>query len=253
MSVAPAALQAQMQSALLNNRSAASGLLTPRGDLQFGVYLHAYRSRLRGALRENFETLPLLMGDEAFEELANAYISAHPSQHYSLRWFGHALPDFMRANPDLSLHPAMVDFAKLEWAMRHAFDAKNSPVLNASDLADVPGEQWPQLRFDLHSSVQMLSLEWSVGPIWHALKSGAEEVPEPEALVHEVLVWRQGLNTQWNSLSRLESTFLQGISAGLSFAELCGKLVEQVGEDQAAENAATVLRKLLDQGVIGGE
>ena len=250
MSFASKHLQAQMQSALLRNQSVPPGLFTPRGEAQFGVYLNAYRARLRGALRENFESLPLLMGDEGFDDLANAYINAHPSQHYSLRWFGHDLPGFMQANTDVSLHPAMVDFARLEWAMRHAFDAANDLVLSASDLTQVSSESWPELHFGLHSSVQVLALNWSVGPIWHALKSGAEEVPEPEPLVHEVLVWRQGLNTQWLSLSEAESTFVQGISMGLNFAELCEKLVEHVGEDQAAVTAATVLRKLLDQGAI---
>jgi hypothetical protein len=156
----------------------------------------------------------------------------------------------MRANPDLSLHPAMVDFASLEWAMRHAFDAADTTALNVGDLAHVPTESWPELRFSLHPSVQVLALSWSVGPIWHSLKSGAEEVPEPQALTHDVLVWRQILHTQWTSLTAAESIFVKGIAAGLSFAALCEQLAGQVGTEEAALTAATVLRKLLDQGAI---
>ena len=85
-------------------------------------------------MRDNFETLPRLMGDEAFDTLANVYLSANPSQHYSLRWFGHLLPSFMHAHPGLSLHPAMVDFAQLEWAMRQAFDSADCPALGVTDL-----------------------------------------------------------------------------------------------------------------------
>lgn len=242
--------QAQMQSALLLDRPAPSGLFTPRGETQFSVYLNAYRARLRGALRDNFETLPQLMGDDAFDELANAYIVATPSKHYSLRWFGHVLPNFMRANPDLSLHPAMADFASLEWAMRHAFDATDSSTLSTDDLTQVAVDAWPELRFGLHPSAQVLALSWSVGPIWHSLKSGAEEVPEPEALAHDVLVWRKGLHTQWQSLTPLESTFVKGMAASLDFAALCEQLAVLVGEEQAAATAANLLRKLLDQGVI---
>lgn len=250
MSGAHAVLQSNMQAALLHNLSAPSGLLTPRGEAQFGVYLNAYRARLRSALRENFETLPLLIGDDGFEDLANAYINANPSQHYSLRWFGHALPAFMRANPDLSMHPAMVDFAELEWAMRQAFDAADCSALGVADLASLPGDDWPALRFDAHTSAQLLTLHWAVGPIWHALNSGEETVPEPQELSHTVLVWRQGLQPRWRSLDTAQADFVRGLITGLAFEELCNTLITHVGEAAAAALAATELRQLVEDGVI---
>ena len=81
-------LQADFQTALLHDQTPAPGLLSPRGDAQFEVYRQAYRARLRSALRDNHEVLFQVMGDEAFDALAEAYIAAHPSTFYSLRWFG---------------------------------------------------------------------------------------------------------------------------------------------------------------------
>ncbi len=243
-------LQRKFQDDILQDRSVLPGLLTPRGGSQFGIYQTAYRARLRGALRENFETLPLVMGDEAFDALANAYIAAQPSHHYSLRWFGHQLCDFMAANDDLLDHPAMLDLARMEWALRHAFDAENATVLTAGELADVPAQDWVRLHFTLHPSVQLLSMQWAVGPIWHAIKQGHDDLPAPDPLTHHMLVWRLGFNTQWKTLSDAERAFVQNLLAGHSFGQTCESMAQQVGVDDAARASVEVLRELLAGGVL---
>ena len=241
-------LQTRMQSALLQDLPLPYTLLTP--SAQFGVYLNAYRARLRAALRDNFEVLPLVMGDDAFDALANAYIDAHPSTHYSIRWFGHQLGSFMAANEALVAHPAMVDLARLEWALRQAFDAASDGELTFADLAGLSAEAWPTLRLVLHPSVQLLNLSWAVGPVWHALKAGQDQVDPPKELAHASLVWRRGLQPQWQTLSETQLNFVLGLQAGHTFSQLCETLAETVGEDHAAQSAATVLRELLDRGVI---
>jgi hypothetical protein len=65
-------LQRQFQQALLVDQPMDVALLRSSGVAQFGVYRIAYRARLRAALRDNFEVLPLVMGDDAFDALANA-------------------------------------------------------------------------------------------------------------------------------------------------------------------------------------
>ena len=244
------ALQSQFQKALLIDQPADAALLSARGMAQFGVYRTAYRARLRAALRDNYDTLPLVMGDDAFDALANAYIESYPSQHYSLRWFGHRLCDFMAANEPLVDHPAMVDLARMEWALRQAFDAAPAPLLSSEALAAVPASDWADLQLSLQPSVQCLALQWAVGPIWHALKSGQDELAPPEALDHHLLVWRQGMNTQWKSLTPTEADFVQGLLARRSFGQLCAALAERVGEEQAAATAVALLGDLLQAGAL---
>jgi hypothetical protein len=211
---------------------------TPLGHhARIDAYQHAYRARLAGALRDNFEVLALAMGDEAFAALAQAYTEAHPSRQPSIRWFGHRLVDFVASQVDqddgLVPHPAMVDMARLDWALRDAFDATDAQVLDASALAALPADAWPRLRFALHPSVQRLSLAWAIGPAWHALRahadaatdtsdgSGEPELPSPEPLAHTVLVWRRGLSTQWRSLDATEAALLAAVASGRPFARWC--------------------------------
>jgi hypothetical protein len=217
---------------------------------QFGVYRVAYRARLRAALRDNFEVLPLVMGDDAFEALANAYINTHPSNHYSLRWYGNQLCDFMAENHALVDHPAMLDLARMEWALRHAFDAAPAELLTSEALAAVPAQEWSDLQFTLHPSVQLLSLHWAVGPIWHALKSALDEVAPPETLEHHMLVWRLGMNTQWKSLTQMETDFVKGLQAHRTFGQQCASLAKSVGDEKAAATAVALLSELLKAGAI---
>lgn len=243
-------LQAPFQTALLQDQPVPVDLLKRRGEPQFAVYRNAYRARLRGALRENFEVLPLVMGDDAFDDLANGYIDTHPSSHYSLRWFGHQLAAFMAEQDDLVPHPAMVDLARMEWALRTAFDAPTVDALAPDALAKVQAEDWPHLRLGLHPAVQMLDMQWAIGPVWHALKAEQDDVPPPDALDHHLLVWRHGLHTQWKSLNTAEATFVQSLQAGHTFGETCEALAGVVGDDNAAKTAATQLRECLGNGVI---
>lgn len=242
--------QAQFQTALLVDQAPLPGLFDQRGEAQFAVYLHAYRARLRYALRDNYESVAQIMGDDAFDALANAYIDAHPSTHYSVRWFGHQLSHFMAANEALIAHPAMIDLAVMEWALRSAFDAPQAGRLEPAELAALAIDDWPQLQFELHPAVQLLHLQWAVGPVWHALKAGQLEVEAPNALAHPMLIWRDGLHTQWKSLSVAEHVFVEGVLAGDTFAQLCDALANEVGEDHAAQTAVMVLRELMLTGVI---
>ena len=243
-------LQGQFQNALILNQPMAEAQLSARGEAKFIVYRIAYRARLRAALRDNYEVLPLVMGDDAFDALANDYIEAHPSHHYSLRWYGHALSDFMVANDALVDHPAMIDLARMEWALRNSFDAAHATPLTSAELAAVPASDWGDLQFKVHPSVQLLELHWAVGPIWHALKSGQTEMEPPAALDHHMLVWRLGMNTQWKSLAQGEADFLSGLLAHRTFGQQCESLAARIGEEQAASTAVAHLSDLLKAGAI---
>lgn len=243
-------LQNRFQNALLQDQAAATGLFSARSAAQFGVYQNAYRARLRAALRDNFEVLPLVMGDESFYALANAYIAAHPSSHYSLRWFGHQLCAFMAVNDALLDHPALLDLARMEWALRNAFDAAPVALLTPASLAAVPAQEWADLRFELHPSVQLLGMQWAVGPVWHAVKSGLEDVAPPDALPHHMLVWRWGMKTQWKSLTQTEAEFVQCLLAGKPFGQVCEALALRVGAEHAAPTAVSLLSQLLGTDAI---
>lgn len=215
------------------------------------IYQQAYTARLTSALRDNFGVLPQVLGDDAFDALALAYVETHPSRQASIRWFGDRLPDFMAMREDLVPHPALVDLARMEWALRTAFDATDATPLTADDLAGVPADEWPGLVFAPLPSVQLLALAWNVGPVWRALQSAdAPDLPEPEALQHTLLIWRRGLDTRWRALDEGVARLLRCAIRGETFAGLCALAASEVGDEQAALHAASALRAWIADGLF---
>ncbi|MBP6898719.1 MAG: putative DNA-binding domain-containing protein [Burkholderiaceae bacterium] len=229
----------------------AIALLRPRpggGAPALQVYRQAHGARLAAALADNHAVLVLALGDEGFARLAAAYVAAQPSLTPSIRWFGHRLAEFMdQAGADLVPHPALADLARMDWALRAAFDAGDAQVLGRDELLGLAAADWPALRFDLHPSVQRRALRWAVEPVWQALDAaepGAEpDLPEPVAQAHTLLVWRQGLATRWRSLSETEAGLLQALDQGADFAALCA----QAGD---AATAAGLLAQWLADGLL---
>ncbi len=214
------------------------------------IYHNAYRARLLEALRADYPAVHDWLGDEEFDALALAYISAHPSQHFSLRWLGAQLADFI----DGYLVPAQAaplsELARLEWAFTLAFDAVDAPPLSLTQMAELPAEDWPTLQVRLLHCVQWRECRHNSLAIWRACKEqgefpGSQLLSEGEVC----LIWREQLITRYRSLAADEATALQGMTQqGWSFAELCAQLSE-LGE-QAPVQAVTWLRQWLSDGLL---
>lgn len=226
-----------------------------------GAYRHAYGARLTEALRDNHEILAKAMGDEGFDALATAYRLKYPSKLPSIRWFGHRLAEFMaeqlEADSGLVPHPAFVDFARMDWALRQAFDAADAPVIARDALAALAPEQFATLRFKPHPSLQVLAMDWAIEAAWRALREHADaggdepELPEPQFTPHQLLVWRRGLQTLWRSMDPNEAELLQAMLRGEDFGALCELAAGLSGDaDQAVTVAATALTQWLEDGLL---
>lgn len=248
------ATQAAFRSAILSE-TLPGGLFTEGVsaiDTRFGLYAYAYRARLVAALRENYPVLHRALGDDAFEDLARAYLAAHPSNHPSIRWFGGTLAAFVAAEPERLPHPALHDLIRMEWALRTAFDAPDAAALTADALAALPPEAWPDAHFALVPAAEWLALDWAIEPVWHTLNDDPDaETPAPDRLPHTLLVWRVGLNTRWRSLDPIEQALLPALAEGKTIAQLCETALDHCDADHAATVVVQCLRRWLDEGLIG--
>lgn len=126
----------------------------------------------------------------------------------------------------------------MDRAIRGASDAPNAEPLILADLAALPPETWPQQRFSLLPSLNMVGLAWSVEPLWRALNRNAEaEADAPEALTHVLLVWRPSLYCQWRSAAENEADALRALAQGATFAQCCEVIAASGAVDPAATAA----------------
>lgn len=251
--------QQQRLAAVIRDGADTADLLAGDHALGLEVYRHAYRARLVAALTDNYTVLARALGDEAFEALGLAYLAARPSGHPSIRWFGHALADFMAAaDDDLVPHASLADFARMDWALRGAFDAAEAPLLDPASLAALSPDDWAGLVLQLHPSAQRVALTHAIEPAWRVLRewdpeSGDDQpdLPEPVPHDHVLLAWRQGGETRWRSLEPLEAALLAAVDGGAPFARLCECAAEQLGDAEAAAPAVIgALQRWLADGLL---
>jgi hypothetical protein len=220
---------------------------------RLSVYGGAYRARLAEALQANFPALAKLLDTADFEVLASHYVAAHDSSFFSIRYYGHELPQFLSKHPDYLDAPVLAELARWEWTMTGAFDAADATPLTHAALSQFSPQQWAQLRFSWHPSVARLALSWNVPQVWQALTHDTER---PAASVNrepvQWLLWRRELTTYFRSLSATEARTLDAARESWPFGELCALLCDELGEEQAPVQAATLLRGWVDAGLIIG-
>ena len=248
-----AKLQADFQAYLMDEVKGATFKKQIIDDKKVGVkkrlsiYYDAYRLRIIEALASAYPNLKALLGDDLFESTARTYIDVYPSTYRNMRWVGDKMSAHLAKT--LTKHPIAAEMATFEWALGLAFDAEDAPVLSLQNLAAIPPENWADLRFKFHPSMQLFTFKFNVLRFWQALNS--EEAPPKISKIDEpCVVWRKDLNSHYRWLELAEFQGIQYVISGATFGELCEKLQENTSEEAASMQAAQYVSGWLSEGLI---
>jgi hypothetical protein len=208
-------------------------------EVLFGVYKHAYGSRLVEALRNDHKLLREYLGDEMFNAMGLAYVAANPSQHPNLRWFSRPLPDFLKSSEPYNTHPLLSDLAAIERALNDAFDAEDAP------------EAWAGLVFRPHPSAFRIDVSTNAPAVWLALKRD-EDPPDAIALEQpcHLLTWRQDMTPMFRELAAEEAMMWDEAASGIAFGVLCTMLATFDDPDRAAARGAGYLHGWVTAGLL---
>lgn len=214
------------------------------------VYANMYFFRILDVLREGYPVLLSLLGDDAFHNLVTDYLLQYPSRHWSLRWVGERLPEYLRGHAAGLAAPHLADVAALEWALHDAFDAADATPLRAQDLAALAPEAWPELVLLADPSLRLLDLATPASRLWQDVKAGRAMTP-PDRGRHPVRVWRRELRVFHKDIDPFEYEALALVAAGLPFADVCARLAGHAGDPlEAASAVAGLLRVWLADEVV---
>jgi hypothetical protein len=157
--------------------AAAKELVKPNDRLtsteRLNIYHRQYWYRILDSFNEDFPGLRAILGERAFQRLANAYLADCPSQSFTLRnlgsglesWFtGHA--EFAGKNVALAL-----DMIRLEWAHIEAFDNAERKAIGPEDLLELG----PDLVFALQPHITLLELQHPVDDLRVKVNQHLEE------------------------------------------------------------------------------
>jgi hypothetical protein len=211
---------------------------------RLAIYSDAYRLRLIEALESNYPILAELLGADEFVVLSRRFIENHSSQHYSIRWFGHRLAEFFSETQ--SDQPWLADLARWEWATAHAFDAADATLLTLNDLAAMAPNEWAYLPLRVHPSLTHLQLNSNCVAIVNA-SAAAIRLPTPmRDESTEWCIWREDLNVRYRSLDAIEARAVSLAVHGTTFGELCEHLANQMPSDAVPLQAASFLKRWID-------
>ena len=190
------------------------------------VYHHAYRARLAEVLADTHALTARYMGDDLFHPLACAYAVAHPPQTASLNAYGDQWAAHLHAHHPQN--PELFELARLEFDLRTRFDAADHPALDADAARTDPAGAWLQRPHPLHPTVRLWTAHTNVAALWNALHAD-DPVPPPHRLPEPlgVVVWRQGLQPRFQTVSTDEADLLALMQQGHSVASACQALADR--------------------------
>ena len=196
-----------------------SDTLTPLERV--GIYRGMYLARLAEALESDYPAVRHFLGEDAFYDLVRRYVEVHPSRSYTLNRLGDHLPDFIGAQTDLPKQEFLHDLARLELALTLVFDAEETPVLTAEQIAAVPADAWETARLKPISAMRLLSFRY---PASAYLGGVDEENPFPRIRKQDtwVVAYRNNFYLHRRSLTRpafqLLNALISGVPVGQAIA-----------------------------------
>ena len=204
---------------------------------QVDIYREQYFLRHVDVLREDLGSLAHLLGEDGFQELARAYLAAHPPSSFTLRDLGHAMEAFVTGNEPWADDPLLRDLARTEWAFVEAFDAPDAPPLDPRALASLPEDAWPDVRIVLQPSVRRLAMAYPAHEYRAAVRNG-ERPPRPEAKPSFVVVHRGPEVLHTRELTAAAYALLDELARGTPLGEACEAAADTAGASHESFQSA---------------
>jgi hypothetical protein len=220
-------------------------------ETMFGVYRNGYWARLVESLGTDFPGLKALIGDQAFDRMARAYVAKHPSRHSSIRWAGRNLADFLAHEAPYRDDPWFADMARFDWALAFAFDAQDAPAAGLADLVGVPPEFWGSIRLQFHPTLDAFRISTPVDEARPRLIENADIVLDRAArCARAIMVWRIEHDVKFRAIDPLEHAALQAMQDGATFGDMCELVAREVDPEAAPLRAAQILQGWLEWGIV---
>lgn len=212
--------------------------LSPAAQLE--IYRRQFWLRHTSVLVEHFPGLSRILGQQAWEPLAESYLEEHGRDVVSLDDLGSAMAEHLLARPEIPHQKMCVDMARLEWAYQVAFAAADDAPISAKKVAGIPPEHWSEAILSLASSVQLLALRYPVASLRRAFRSDppcSHRDDFPEERPHYLVVYRREGELWDKEVSLPAFLLLEQLKTQVPLAAACEAVVRACPDAQAVFNA----------------
>ncbi len=193
---------------------------------QIQSYIDGYRYRLFDIVYDDFPALRHAMGDQAINDLIDAYIEATPSTSFNICRYINDFPAFVRENAD----PFCYELAVLETTLSQIFDAEETEALTQEDIQGIDPEGFMAHNLNGRKALKLLAFSYPVNAYYNAYLN--DENPSlPQKSPSFLCVFRHN-DEMWRlDLEEREHLILSSLFAGLPVGEA---LEAVIGDDDGA-------------------
>lgn len=233
-------LQASFAAAILTGAPGRLPLSIAPSALGAERRIQIYRNHLAVSLGEclaaTFPVLKELVGEGFFTQTARRFASEFPPSSPVLSEYGEAFPAYLAQTAGAEDFAYLADVGAFEWAINRAYHADNAAPLRAEALLSVPEANRGSIALALHPSARLVVSEYPILDIWRAHQPGArDERVDLDRGGVRVIVWRQGLDVGWRTLTAAEARFVEALMSRSSLADACAAaLAEDSGFQPAS-------------------
>jgi hypothetical protein len=209
------------------------------------VYRNTTQRACLQSLRANYPALAVLLGEEAFDVLARAYLQTHRPSDARLMTLGAELPGFLAQFPPAADWPHLAEVAQLDrhWSESHL--AADRTVLDAPAVLN--GQLGPQSICVPHPATRwFFSSVHPVASLWLDARNGATERPDLVWQAEGLMLTRPSDHVRATRISAAEHTFLKACAAHLPLEAA----LETVLSHHPDTQLPAVLAHMLEQGAL---
>lgn len=186
-----------------------------RAGRRYDVYRNNVATSLGEALSTGFPAVAKLLGEANFKTLAAMYLRAEPPTSPRMMFYGSGFGDFLDGFEPLAKYPYLGDVARLEYAMRESYHARDATPLPAAALAVEP-DALMEMRFGIAPSVRVVRSRYPVVSIWAYNMADGEK---PKGVAEDALVTRAEFDPKPHPLPPGGAEFVTALSKGETFGE----------------------------------
>ena len=199
-----------------------SAVIRPSSNLdshqRIGIYAGMYFMRLMECLSNDFTAVRHALGFEQFDEVAKAYVAAHPSTHYSLNVFGAKFSKFLlKKKNDIPERNFLSELAVLEWAIQEVFDERRLEPLTPAKLGAISPDQLGDAAFKISPALRLFKFEYPVNRYLQAVYD-ERKATIPKPVQNWLVVYRKGFRVWRARLTEPQYHVLTALQSGTTLS-----------------------------------
>lgn len=215
---------------------------------RFNVYRNNVALSLINALSQTFPVVQELVGKDFFDTMARHFSITHLPESPMMFQYGDKFPAFIKDYEPAQSLPYLADVAQLEWARNISLYAKNQSPISIDQLGQFEQDQMPDVKFNLHPSLQLINSDWPIITIWQAHQvqgnqDGLNQLPDQG---QSAVVLRPGLEVNVHEIDPITAYFIAHLQQGQSF----GQAVEASLSKQTTFDISANLAGLFSIGAV---